>query len=141
MAANENEQTQSQRQEQLVTINVQSSGDPVLESRILNGKYGVGRQLGALAAVVEVLLAAHEGRPRAENTADAISKFETIQAAIRREKEVRGAARLLETLAGAGGADPARAHEACRGLRQWLDAYEQKLVSAGTKGGLVEAIS
>jgi hypothetical protein len=141
MADSDNVQTQSQHQEQLVTINVQSSGDPVLESRILNGKYGVGRQLGALAGVVEVLLAAHEGRPRSESAADAISKFETTQAAIRREKDVRRAARLLDTLAGAGAADPAKARKACRELRQWLDGYEQKLVSADTKTGPVETIS
>jgi len=53
--------SQSQAQQQQVTVNFQNSSDPYLELKILNQVHSAGRQLGRLSAVVEVLLEAATG--------------------------------------------------------------------------------
>lgn len=94
--------TQTQTQEQTVTINLQNSGDPELEHRIFSQVHGVGRQLGRVAAVVEALLAAHEADPGFVPSPDAraaIDSFKLMQADIAREKRRRDPAeRLIEQL-------------------------------------------
>jgi hypothetical protein len=128
---------QSQTQQQLITINLESSGDPELERRLLNGRHGVGRQLGELSAVVEVLLAAHEkGAAPAEADA-AVEKFKKAQAEIRREKRLRERERLLQTLEKvqrlerAEARDVEEARKAIRALRDWLATYEAELPGGG----------
>jgi hypothetical protein len=118
---------QSQGQSQSVTINVNSSGDPELESRILNGKHGVGRQLGALSDVVAVLLAAHENAAVPAGAADAFVKFKQVQADIAEEKRRREPSRLLEELEAAEGKDASESLRLCQALREWLGKYEAAL--------------
>jgi len=75
-------QSQSQRQEQAITINVNNSGNPNLEYSILS-KHGVGKQLGAIASVVGVLLdvarQANPGFAQSQEAEDAIKAFEKMQ--------------------------------------------------------------
>ena len=56
-------QRQSQSQEQVVTVNLNSSSDPELERRIFTHVHSAGRQLGHLAAVVQLLLESHQADP------------------------------------------------------------------------------
>ncbi len=130
-----NGQSQAQNQEQVVTINVQSSGDPTLEQRILREKYGVGRQLGTLAAVVEVLLAAHEGASLPADAERAITKFRNTQADIAREKRLRAPERLLERLSRLGQASDAEARTLCGAVRAWVDEFEAELPVAPAETG------
>lgn len=63
-----------------------ADGNRGQDQNILNGDYGVGRQLGTLAGVVEVLLAAHENAPPPADARSAIAKFKKTQADIGRVK-------------------------------------------------------
>jgi hypothetical protein len=118
---------QSQSQSQSITINLSNSGDPELEGRILNGAYGVGRQLGALSAVVEVLLAQSAAGVQPPGASEAIMKFRDIQSAIAAEKRKRGPSRIVEQLQHGDVADAAESRELCQQLRAWLDDYEARL--------------
>jgi len=116
-------QSQSQHQEQTITINLQNSGDPALERRIFS-KHGVGRQLGAIAAVVDALVNAQPGDPglQTEAALGAIKAFKTMQEDIERQKRLRDPKELifeqLEELRDSEG----RAFPAfCDRLREWLD--------------------
>ena len=115
-------QSQRQLQEQLLTINVNSSGNPDLESRIFNRVHGAGRQLGALSAVVELLLRSLPV-PQGNEEAAAIETFRSIQADIAREKELCAPATIVEELRRAG-ADPQRARQLRADLRAWLDRQD-----------------
>ena len=120
-------QTQTQHQSQVISINVSNSGDPELEGRILNGAYGVGRQLGALAAVVDVLLASRAGLAEAPEAAQVIEKFRTMREAIAQQKRERQPARLVEQLQSGMITDRAESLALCSELRAWLDEHESKL--------------
>ena len=124
-------QDQTQSPATAVTVNFRTSGDPTLENQILNGDYGVGRQLGMLAGVVEVLLASHEQAALPVGAANAIAKFKKAQADIGRIKRTREAARLVECLARPG-LSPAAAQSLCGELRSWLEAYALDLTSQGS---------
>jgi len=121
--------TQSQSQSQVISINVSNSGDPELEGRILNGAYGVGRQLGTLAAVVEVLLARHTGGAEPADADQTITRFRDMQSAIAEEKRQRGPSRIVEQLQAGTPIDGAEARELCAQLRTWLDDVEAQLSS------------
>ena len=120
-------QSQAQQQTQLISINVSNSGDPVLEGRILNGAYGVGRQLGALSAVVEVLLAQREGGTEPPGAARAIAKFRELRSGIAEEKQKREPSRIVEQLQAGAIGDADESRELCRQVRAWLDDYEAKI--------------
>jgi thioredoxin-like negative regulator of GroEL len=118
------DQQQRQRQEQNVTINVQSSGDPQLEGRILNELYSAGRQLSSLAAVIQLLLATRTADQllTSEQSA-ALAEFEAMQRGIDEEKRRRKPARIVEALERLPPGDPA-AIELRRELREWLAQFE-----------------
>jgi hypothetical protein len=118
------DQKQQQWQEQNVTINVQSSGDPRLEGRILNELYSAGQQLGSLAAMIQLLLATRS--PDFLLTPEqvtALGEFEAMQRAIGDEKRRRRPARIVEQLEQLPPGDP-EARKLRAELREWLAQFE-----------------
>jgi hypothetical protein len=119
------DQQQGQRQEQNVTINVQSSGDPTLESRILNELYSTGKQLSSLAAVVELLLATRApDYLLTPEQFEALGEFEAMQGAIEAEKRRRKPARIAEELERLP-PDAPEARQLRNELRDWLAQFDQ----------------
>jgi hypothetical protein len=120
-------QSESQSQEQNVSITLESSGDPVLEHRIFATGQSAGRQLGYLSAVVQILLDIHEGDPKLSvhpDAATAITNFRRAQADIERIKQLREPERILEELRRDGGDRPERARELRDQLRAWLAKFD-----------------
>jgi len=129
-------ETQSQSQSQSLTITVESSGDPLLEQRIFASVHSVGRQLGYLSAVVQVLLAAHEADSKiAPGSAakTAIANFTRTQADIERAKRLREPERIFEQLRSATN-DESRARK-LHELRDWLDRFDASERAAGEHTG------
>lgn len=122
-------QTQEQHQEQTVTVNVASSGDPVLETRIFRQVHSVGRQLGRLAAVIEILLqerAQSRSGPESDPAKERVLQdFRDMQAAIDAEKRKRIdelAGNIVRELEDLKTRDPAAFDEVRRRLGEWLKA-------------------
>jgi len=119
------DQQQGQRQEQNVTINVQSSGDPALESRILNELYSAGKQLSSLAAVVELLLATRApDYLLTPEQFEALGEFEAMQGTIEAEKRRRKPARIAEALERLSPEAP-EARQLRNELRDWLAQFDR----------------
>jgi len=115
--------TQTQSQQQTITISVESAGDPELESRIFSQVHSAGRQLGALSAVVTLLLAAHESDPSfaASNEARAaIDAFKQIQLDILRAKSLQDPDRLVDQLDALRRTDPTAFTSVRDRLNAWL---------------------
>jgi hypothetical protein len=94
-------QNQAQTQQQTVTISVESAGDPELEQRIFSSVHSVGRQLGFLSAVVELLLASKGDDPgfaATEEERKAVSDFRRMRGDILRAKSLRDPERLIRQL-------------------------------------------
>ena len=122
------DQQQRQRQEQNVTINVQSSGDPTLEGRILNELYSTGKQLGSLAAVVELLLATRApDYLLTPEQFEALEEFEAMQGGIEAEKRRRKPARIAEELERLPPEAP-EARQLRDELRGWLAQFDRDAV-------------
>jgi hypothetical protein len=125
------QQTQILNESHAVTVNVQSAGDPGLESRILNEVHSVGRQLGAISAVVEVLLTAQRGSQGLALTPDAqhvIDKFTEIQADIRFEKQLREVEAALDEVRRHGRTAPkTQARDLCARLLKAAAALDSAL--------------
>ena len=118
-------QGQTQSQSQAITINLQNSGDPGLEHRIFSNVHGVGRQLGKLAAVVDVLVAAQqEADPDFAQTPQAraaLDAYRQMQADIEREKRRFDPQRYVEQLETLRADDPQAFAAFRERLRAWLD--------------------
>jgi len=115
---------QNQSQAQTVTINVQSSGDPQLEGRILNELYSTGKQLSSLSAVIQLLLATRSADFLL--TADqvtALNEFEAMQQRIEEEKRRRKPGRIVEELERLA-PDAPEARTLRAELRAWLAQFE-----------------
>lgn len=118
------DQDQKQHQEQNVTINVRSSGDPQLEGRILNELYSAGKQLSSLAAMIQLLLATRS--PDYLLTPEqmtALAEFEAMQRTIEGEKLRRKPVRIVEALERLPPGDP-EAQRLRAELREWLAQFE-----------------
>jgi hypothetical protein len=117
-------QAQTQSQQQAITISVQSAGDPELERRIFGQVHSAGRQLRNIAAVVEVLLAAHAARdPGFADGADAraaVDAFTKMQLDILRAKAPRDPDRVIRELEALRRADPAAFGDLRDRLNAWL---------------------
>jgi len=119
---------QKQHQKQNVTVNVQSSGDPALESRILNELYSTGKQLGSLAAVVQLLLATRlPDYLLTPDQLEAQAKFDAMQAEIAAEKRRRKPTRIAEELEGLA-PDTPQARALRNELRGWLAQFDRDAV-------------
>jgi hypothetical protein len=117
-------QQQSQRQDQVVTVNLNSSSDPELERRIFTQVHSAGRQLGNLAALVQLLLDAQRSAPgfaSSDKDKETIAAFEAMQADIAREKQRRDPEILIERLEALRSTDPKTFAAIRNGLRDWLD--------------------
>jgi hypothetical protein len=117
-------ETQSQSQQQAITISVQSAGDPEMERRIFGQVHSAGRQLRNIAAVVEVLLAAHAARdPGFADNGDAraaIEAFTKMQLDILKAKGPRDPDRLIHELEALRRADPTLFGQLRDRLTDWL---------------------
>ena len=94
--------SQNQSQQQVVTVTVESAGDPDLERRIFSQVHSAGRQLRNLSAVVEVLLVAIEasGGPFLQDSPaqKAVETFRAMQLDILKAKSLRNPERLIDEL-------------------------------------------
>ena len=94
--------SQSQSQQQFVTVTVESGGDPELERRIFSQVHSAGRQLRNVSAVLELLLAAHEASggtfAPAPQAQQAVEAFRAMQLDILKAKSVRDPERLISQL-------------------------------------------
>ncbi len=116
---------QRQRQEQNVTINVHSSGDPKLESRILNELYSTGKQLSSLSAVVQLLLATRSADYQlTPEQFEALGEFEAMQRTIEDEKRRFKPARIADQLERLPPEAP-EARQLRDELRGWLTQFDQ----------------
>jgi hypothetical protein len=124
MANDGSGQTQSQTQQQEITISVESAGDPELERRIFGQVHSAGRQLRNLSAVIDVLLAAQaatnpsfaqEGAAR-----DAIETFRKMQTDILKAKSLRDPDRLIKELEALRQTDAPAFATVRDQLSQWL---------------------
>jgi hypothetical protein len=116
-------QQQTQRQDQVVTVNLNSSGDPELERRIFTQVHSAGRQLGSLATVVQLLLDTQRAVPGFASTDEdkaSIDAFEAMQADIAREKRRRDPELLIERLEALKTTDPTTYSAIRDALKHWL---------------------
>ena len=116
--------SQNQSQQQVVTVTVESGGDPDLERRIFSQVHSAGRQLRNVSAVVEVLLTAVEqsGGPFLPDSPaqKAVETFRTMQLDILKAKSLRDPDRLIAQLEAMRCVD-AQAFTALRDrLNEWL---------------------
>ncbi|MGC3990922.1 MAG: hypothetical protein QM796_14845 [Chthoniobacteraceae bacterium] len=96
--ADPNEQAQSQSQSVNISVSLDSSSDPDLERHIFAKVSSVGRQLGRISEVLELLLNAYEqGRPEASQD-EAIVAFREMQQKIEAEKSERTQKRIKAAL-------------------------------------------
>jgi hypothetical protein len=115
--------TQSQSQQQNITISVESAGDPDLERRIFGQVHSAGRQLRNLSAVVELLLAAHDtdqSFAQSDEARAAIATFRQMQLDILRAKSLRDPEKLVSQLEALQKADPAQFAIVAGRLKGWL---------------------
>jgi hypothetical protein len=106
-------------------VNLNSSSDPELERRIFSQVHSAGRQLGHLAAVVQLLLDAREADPSFAQSGEAqarIEAFRAVQADIAREKKRRDPERLIERLENLKTTDPTTFTAIRERLCKWLDS-------------------
>jgi len=100
--------TQSQVQQQTVTVSIQSSSDPELEQRIFSQVHSAGRQLKTISAVIEVMLAALQSDPNFAMADPAIATFREMQHDILVAKSLRDPEKLVSQLAALQQADAAK---------------------------------
>ena len=115
--------TQSQVQQQSVTVSIESSSDPDLERRIFSQVHSAGRQLKTISAVIEVMLAALQSDPnfaKADPAQSAINTFKNMQLDILRAKCMRDPDKLVSQLAALQQIDPATFANVRDRLRDWL---------------------
>ncbi|MET0790769.1 MAG: hypothetical protein ABW061_04555 [Polyangiaceae bacterium] len=115
--------SQTQTQQQTITISLESAGDPELEGRIFSQVHSVGRQLGYVSAVLEVLIAAHGSDPtfgQAPDARRALDDFSKAQIDILREKSLRDPERVIRQLEALRRVDPAAFAATRERLSSWL---------------------
>ena len=117
-------QSQSQSNQQLVTINV-ATANPDLERRIFSGVHSPGRQLGRMADVIEALIAATPGLTNDPRAKDAVDAFRSMQADILREKHRGDPRYLVEYLEALQRTDPQGFPAIAEPLRTWLNGQPQ----------------
>lgn len=83
--------SQAQSQVQTVTLNLKNAGDPALEAHIFGELHSVGRQLGRISAVLEVVLDALQASPALQlpEATAALEAFRAVQQDIEQAKEAR----------------------------------------------------
>lgn len=114
-------QTQSQSQTTSLQLNFGGSSDPALERRIFSSVASTGRQLGRIAAVLDILVAAFERGATVEaDAAAAIAAYRSMRADIDREKAARAPERFIDTLDALRSEDPRAYADLLPRLRQWL---------------------
>jgi hypothetical protein len=116
-------QNQQQQQQQYVTVNLQNSSNPPLETQILE-LHSAGRQLGRMADVLGIVLDALAGNaaltlPAAAN---AIGDFREMQNQIASVKHAGAPDRFIAELEALRRADPAASDAVVSRLRAWLGA-------------------
>jgi hypothetical protein len=123
MAGDAVSNTQAQTQIQLLTVSVESSGDPDLERRIFSQVHSAGRQLKTISAVVEVLLAALAADPNFAQTEPAkstIEAFKNMQLDILRAKCLHDPNKLVSQLDALQHVDPTEFANVRDRLKDWL---------------------
>jgi hypothetical protein len=109
------QQTQSQSQNTSVQVTIESSSDPALERRIFSNVASTGRQLGRIADVLDILVAAFERGTNVEpNVAAVIAAYRDMRADIEREKAARAPERFIDTLEALRSEDPGFTPTCCR---------------------------
>jgi hypothetical protein len=94
-------QTQSQSQTLNLTLNLgRNTNDPQLEQQVFNEMYSAGRQIGRIAAVLDVLISATNMRDALQSVEAkaAIDDFKEMQSDIQRVKDERSFIKQLEDL-------------------------------------------
>ncbi|MEY4578786.1 MAG: hypothetical protein RL701_3489 [Pseudomonadota bacterium] len=94
-------QTQSQSQTLNLTLNVgRNTNDPQLEQQVFNEMHSAGRQIGRIAAVLDVLISAGNMRDALQSVdaKAAIDAFKEMQSDIQRAKDERAFIKQLEDL-------------------------------------------
>ncbi len=118
------QQTQSQSQNTSVQVTIESSSDPALERRIFSNVASTGRQLGRIADVLDILVAAFEHSTNVEpNVAAVIAAYRDMRAEIEREKAARAPERFIDTLEALRSEDPRAYADLLPRLRQWLSEH------------------
>jgi hypothetical protein len=116
-----NQQAQSQSQNTSLQVTIANSSDPALERRIFSSVASTGRQLGRIAAVLDLLVAAFERTTTVEtDAAEAIAAYRSMRAEIEREKAARAPERFIEALETLRSEDPRAYAELLPRLRQWV---------------------
>lgn len=114
-------QSQSQSQNTTVQVSIQASSDPALERRIFGKVASAGRQIGRIADVLDILLAAFERDARLEPGAVAVlAAYRGMREEIAREKAAWAPERYLEGLETLRSENPRAFAELLPRLRQWL---------------------
>jgi hypothetical protein len=127
------ESQQSQSQSQSLVVNIQNSSDPALERRIFSEVASEGRQLGLMADVLNILIAAYEvnaPKPLEPGILSSINKYQEMQAQIEKEKKERAPERVIEALATMQIEDKETYLLVASRLRKWLS--DQPDASSGS---------
>lgn len=120
----ENQQNQSQSQS--LIVNIQNSSDPALERRIFSEVASEGRQLGLMADVLNILIAAYErnaSAPLEPGILSSIHKYQEMQAQIEKEKKERTPERVIEALETMQREDNVTYLLVASRLRKWLSDH------------------
>jgi hypothetical protein len=99
-----------------------NSSDPSLERRIFGKVASAGRQIGRIADVLDILIAAFERDTLPEPTAAAaIAAYRGMREEIAREKAARAPERYIDALETLRSEDPKVYAQLLPRLRQWLN--------------------
>ena len=121
MAPNDPPNTQSQIQQQIVTVSIKSSDDPDLEQRIFSQVHSAGRQLKIISSLVEELLATLEAGPnfvKSDALQSAITAFKDMRLDILRAKDTN---KLVSQLEGLQKTNPTKFDNVRSGLKDLLE--------------------
>jgi hypothetical protein len=121
------EQSQSQTQSQTLNLalSFDNSGDPQFEQHVFNDLYSVGRQLGRVSSVLEIVLSALDGSPALQlpEAWQTIEAFHSMQLTIAKAKEERRPEQaIINELSELSKTDPAEHARVVAALNTYLCA-------------------